>query len=284
MGNRKVIKMIDFIKNADIPQAVYKKIDMEIKDVMGKYILGRKLFPVNVTNEGLSKKAIETIKASGLDAAEIVSDPSELSKTFMDLESTITPTAVVGTRFYIKPTDLTKGFDTMTLKLAGKQVASAEDTLIMNGSTKYGITGLYDLAGNTVATSYDFGTAGNAVDAVVDAKGQALADGIDEANWHLILPQTQFDQLYHNYIDNRREIEDVQKLLGTGKIKMSKDLTPGTGLMVPVSGSAYFDIYVPQDVVTILAKDDIGGINGYVFEQLTPRAWQTNALIKLTGI
>ena len=171
---------------------------------------------------------------------------------------------------------------------AAYRVAYAENELALIGWAKdgstYDIDGLYEAAGNTYGGS-DFGTAGNALDAVAGGMGVLLADNIAPP-YNLVLHPTQYSELAASVLSNGdREITHVKEMLGGGDIFTTPYITAGTGMMLAMPEARFFELIVAQDLtVETETLPKTKNIFGRVFEAVAPVVYDSNAISTLTGI
>jgi len=196
--------------------------------------------------------------------------------------------------------------DTTTARVAAEQVAILEDTMIIQGGSlddgsTYKFPGLYQGAGNSYSTASDFGTAGNAIDAVKGAVQMLLDDAIYPP-YNMVINQEQYAEILgpRSTTSDKTELAIVKDILrggdgdgragelGTGaggNIFVSDVITAGTGLVAAAPNGTYADLAIAQDVVTefeVIQKT--GNTFGRVFEAMVPRILKSNAFCKLTSI
>lgn len=196
--------------------------------------------------------------------------------------------------------------DTTTARVAAEQVAILEDTMIiqggsLDGGSTYKFPGLYQGAGNSYSTASDFGTAGNAIDAVKGAVQMLLDDAIYPP-YNMVINQEQYAEILgpRSTTSDKTELAIVKDILrggdgdgragelGTGAggyIFVSDVITAGTGLVAAAPNGTYADLAVSQDVVTEFETiQKTGNTFGRVFEAMVPRILKSNAFCKLTSI
>ncbi len=179
--------------------------------------------------------------------------------------------------------------DSTTIDAAIYQVCLKEDDLIVMGKTddsgtSYTINGLYKGAGNTEATSKDFGT-----EAYVYAK-LALAEAVLQTDsiyppYNLVLANTQYNELLALATGGIRTIKSVVEERIGGKVFRAPDLTVDTGMLIATAEQDFFDLVIGVDMTHrewLLPKSD--DVFGVVYECAVPRIKDSNAICTLTAI
>lgn len=197
----------------------------------------------------------------------------------------------------------TEGIDlpVENMKSALTVIGVKETQLLTNGYTPDGsttrINGLYGGAGNSYDTSKDFGTSGNAKDAVSGALDMIYASKVDGVNFNLILNSAQYRQLSTSMMSytNVQEIDLVTKLLNendgpsVGKIYKSPYITAGTGLLSPADPDGEFiELLVGQPITNDVGRDSkepmTSPMYGKTFEKIAAHLIHPEAVCKLTAI
>jgi hypothetical protein len=191
---------------------------------------------------------------------------------------------------------------TKTMESALRVIGNKERNLLLQSwkpdGTNARINGLYASAGNSYSTSKDFGTNGNAADAVAGALDLMRADNVNGVNFNLTLNSTQFSELSNSKdAGGNREWDEVMKLLnmdgGSGKppgtIRWSNEITAGTGLISPVDPNGkYIELVVGQNTRNVIGFIseimDISPMIGTTYEILAPRVTHDVAICTLTTI
>ncbi len=194
-----------------------------------------------------------------------------------------------------------KPIDPAVAKSAAQVVNVKLDSLVLdgwkpNGST-YEINGFYQGAGNDYSTSKDFGTYGNASDAVAGAMALIDADSCTAEAYNLILHPTQFNELKKSRSTNGvREMPEVVEMLngdkptGPGRVFNSNTITAGTGLLIPVDvARTYHELVIPVEMRNYLGYDSkVGPDNspgyGRTYMVAYPHIKLANGLSKLSSI
>ena len=142
---------------------------------------------------------------------------------------------------------------------AAYKAAKVENAAIMmgvsNDGTNYDLNGLYQGAGNDYSVSKDFGTYGNATDALAGVYELMDDDGIpvDSLSFNWVLATTQRRQLMASRSANGiKEMPDILDMLNGGQIFGTNTLTAGTGFVSPTEnvGEPYVDFYMTSDFRT----------------------------------
>lgn len=190
--------------------------------------------------------------------------------------------------------------DTQGAMLAAQEVVQIEEATIFVGKDFDGdgsytaaqgdVVGFYTGAGNDYSTSKDFGTFGNALDAVAGAKALCAADHCYATKWNLFLNPIQYAELESSFdVTGGFEWDVVMKRLGGGGIFQTEAITVDKGLLMPDDPTkTFFDIVVPIDMYTQVGPfgpfPDDAPIYGRVKEALVPRIKQSVAIAKLSAI
>ncbi|MCS3924411.1 encapsulin [Methanosalsum natronophilum] len=194
---------------------------------------------------------------------------------------------------------LTKGLDVdaSAAIFAAYKAAKAEDEAIIMGVTRDGTNytheGLYQGADNDYNTSKDFGTFGNATDALSGA--YALLDNsdipTDSLSFNLVIAPTQYRELRASRSTSGiREYSDVVDMLNGGDVLVSNVLSAGTGFIAPTEavGEPYVDFYLTKDFATEHGTEsehpDTGNLYGRVYSAGILRIKQPTAICKLSDI
>lgn len=180
---------------------------------------------------------------------------------------------------------------------AAYKAAKAENAAIMmgvsNDGTNYDLNGLYQGAGNDYSVSKDFGSYGNATDALAGVYELMDDDGIpvDSLSFNWVLATTQRRQLMASRSANGiKEMPDILDMLNGGQIFGTNTLTAGTGFVSPTEnvGEPYVDFYMTSDFRTEHGVDskhpDTGDLNGRVYSAGILRIKQNVAICKTSAI
>jgi len=198
--------------------------------------------------------------------------------------------------FQNKGTDLkTKGLESAVQVIANKENTTLIQSWKPDG-TNAKLSGLYASAGNTDSTSRDFGTYGNATDAVAAIIAAIHGDDVEGVNFNLTLNLTQFAELQASKAYGDYEWDHVLKLLNCepgqpeGQIMWSGDITAGTGMVSPVDPTGtYIDLIVGQPPKTVVGYDsklteELSPKYGTSFEVIGPLVYHADSIGTMTAI
>ena len=190
---------------------------------------------------------------------------------------------------------------TVGMEAAVKKLGKADNQMLIrswspNGSTGQ-IDGLYSKAGNTLLTSYSFGTPKNPTAAVSDGVTMALEDDITGVNWNLVVGNAAFGQARKSRLtaSDVKEWPDIIDALNPtqgqpqGTIIMSKNIPVNKGLLVPVDPAGlYISLLEGMAPQTVLGtKSELGRISpviGTTLELVGPWIKEPNSLVVLNDI
>jgi hypothetical protein len=197
----------------------------------------------------------------------------------------------------------TEGVDlpTENMNSALRVIGDKENTLLMTSykpdNSNVRVNGLYTAAGNSFTTSKDFGTAGNAIDAVAGGLDLIYADKVNGVNFNLVLASDQYRELSTSRASTNlsREWDDVVELINQeggpvpGRIIRSPYMTAGTGLLVPADPDGqYIELLVGQNITNEVGRDSrepmTSPLYGKTYEKIAPRIIHANAICTLTQI
>ena len=293
-------------------ESVYERLatyyDGEIIEPLRQTTIARKIMSVDPKVKGDDKYFVDIMSITGMNAGVIEYRlPDDVNRDMISTSTEKVQLPFIAKGFQVPKQDIAVfaegGIDieAANAKAAAWEVQKLEEAYLLQGwkpdGTNYEVKGLYQAAGNTCATSYDFGTYGNATDAVCDGIQLIEDDNIRGTNFNLLLNSVQKNQLKKskNSTTDAREWKDVMELLNenggaTGQILTSEHIAAGTGLLVPVDPARnYFDIKEPQPIKTVLGYDsklteELSPVYGTIFELLLPNVKRPEALCTLTGI
>lgn len=174
--------------------------------------------------------------------------------------------------------------DVAAAKSASYRVSLLEDTLVLKGSG--GIDGLYDSAGNDYSTSKDWTTATNIMASIAGAIALLQADKIFPP-YNLVVNDAQYNELFE-FVGTTSEYyyTKVQQRIG-GQIFQTPVLTAGTGMLLAHPDAGFFDLPYGVDIHAEeeeLPLDQFKDLYGAVWEAITPRIREANAVCKLSTI
>lgn len=292
---------------ATAQETIARMMDDQMVSPMRRRLVGRKLFAkVRTFPEGTFN--VDRVNIAEMGDATINYQMPDESSDVDNIDPSITneKLAVISKRYKIPyamvQSYLSKGIaiDNAAMLSAAYVCAAKENDLLIqgwkpNGST-YEINGLYNAAGNDYSTTKDFGTFGNATDAVAGAMALLLADGVEGVNFNLVLNPVQATELDASRSANGvPEKPDVLRQLNPvadsppGSILYSSAMTAGKGMMVPVDpDGGMIDLVVGMDFQNIPGTDSkMGSISPYymtVVGVVLPRIKQANSISKLSDI
>jgi uncharacterized linocin/CFP29 family protein len=168
------------------------------------------------------------------------------------------------------------------------QVGLLEDMLLMIGSTTEGviISGLYNAAGNSNATNYDWATPADIITSINASMALMAADHINRP-YNLLIPPEQ-DGYLAVLIGSGPSTyyEWVQKRIG-GQIFVSEGMTTGTGLLSKANPVGLFEYVVAEDLTVKTEQENLRageGLFGKVYVRGLPVIYNSNALCKMTDL
>lgn len=181
--------------------------------------------------------------------------------------------------------------NTSTAESAAYKVSLLEDTTLILGysadGTNYDINGLYNAAGNSEATSLDWGTAANIVTSINNTIALLLADNI--------MPPYNLTVHPDQYVQSRVLIANtavsylqwITESLQGGSVYVTPSITAGTGLMSKANPDGMFEYVMAEDLTTeteILSKKQGENLFGRVYVRGLPVVYDANAVSKMTTI
>ena len=194
-----------------------------------------------------------------------------------------------------------KDLPTVGMEAAVKKIGKADNQMLIqswapNGATAK-INGLFAAAGNTLLTSYSFGTPKNPTAAVSDGVTMALEDDITGVNWNLVVGNAAFGQARKSRLtaSDVKEWPDIIDALNPtpnqphGTIIMSKNIADNKGLLVPVDPSGLYisllEGMAPQNVIGTDSKlGRLSPVYGTTLELVGPWIKEPNSLVVLNAI
>lgn len=171
---------------------------------------------------------------------------------------------------------------------AAYQVGLLEDTMLIKGTTTEGtvINGLYNGAGNSLATNYDWATPADIITATNAAIALMEADHI-YGPYNLTVPSEQMGYMQVLVNDGPSTYYDwVQKRIG-GFIQQSEVLTAGTALLTKANPVSLFEYVIAREVN---AETELQGVRkgnsmfGRVFVKGAPVIYNSNAICSITDL
>ena len=280
--------------------------DTEIVAPLRQKTMARKLIAVKPRVKGDGIKAADVLKVVEMGDAQIAYKlPKEMSRDMVRIDKT-----TVNIPLLYKGYEVDRGafevwnekgvaLDAAAAISAAQVIAVQEDTAIIDGwkpqGTDYMMDGLYQSANQSIGTTLDFGTYGNAKKAVAAAMA-ALEVVFVYPAFNLTLHPVQHAELIMS--ESTSGIEEYPRILkmlngnvdgGPGRIFSSPALTAGTGLVSPVDPArVYMELLNPQPIRNVLGEDSrmpgISDITGTSYEALYVNVKQTDALCRLAVI
>lgn len=268
----------------------YKYIDEAVQWPPRQILIGRRVARTfGPLGEG--KLTVEWNKISEVGAAQMFrSQKVTLNEDIIDntVGSLDVPALARGFRIPRRSLEASRTYgtplDVATAKSASYQVSILEDTLVLKGSG--GIDGLYDSAGNDYSTTKHWSTATNIMASINGAIALLKADKIFPP-YNLVVNDARFDELFE-FITNTSEFyfDAVQRRIG-GQIFQTPVLDSATGMLLATPDAGFFDLPLGVDVhaeVEELPLDQFKDLYGVVWEAITPRIREANAICKLSDI
>jgi uncharacterized linocin/CFP29 family protein len=286
-----------------------RKIDQEMIEPLRQQLVGRQLAYVNPFLKGDDVFEVEHHRIGELSAATVsysLPRPDAARDSITTTRETL-KVPVLDKAFEIQRADFDiwqasegkKPLDTTVAISAAQVVGEKEDNLIINGwkpdGTNTKITGLFDGAGNSFTTSKDFGTYGNATDAVAGAFALVEDDSAAADAYNLVLNPVQRNELRASRSANGiREEPEILEMLNpkggtTGRIISTKARAAGTGILSPVDPARRFiELVIPRDYRTTLGMDskdeETSPIYGRVYCMTILKIKQAAGICSLTQI
>ena len=174
--------------------------------------------------------------------------------------------------------------DVGSAKSASYKVALLEDTLVLKSSG--GINGFYDSAGQTTAAPGTWATAANILTTVNDAVNKLMGVNIF-APYNIVLNPTDYNRLFALVANTSTFYYDVVKQRIGGEIFQSPALPAGSGMILATADQGWFDLPLGVDIhaeVEELPLDQFKDFYGVVWETVTPRIREANAICTMTGL
>lgn len=244
-----------------------KYLDREIIPVLQGESVLRKLIPLNtkLSGRGLGMTAIDNFNYVATGGAstdymihESQSDTMDVTKSTLRIpiqQQEITIDAITWKSLVANGTKI----DADAAQEMASNIVTEQDVNGIMGWKPDGsaveIEGLYSIAGNTYGGA-SFGTFGNAVKAVANAKKALKASKIMSTAYNLTLHGTQYAEL--DASQSTTGVEEYKQVLrilnngdltGPGQILETDDLAAGTGMVTPIASQVnkrYFDLIEAQ--------------------------------------
>jgi uncharacterized linocin/CFP29 family protein len=262
-------RLANVLTNSMLSTEEWRELETEVKIAAREQMIGRMLFGRDKTNPlGLGIERYDFDKLSELGEAvssygfqETARDIPHKTRATVNLlvhqldwfinRRTLEATIASGQRM-----------DLATMKGAAYRVAQKENVCLINGltqdGTNYDESGLYQGAGNSEATSLDYGTVANIVTSINNASSLLKNDNIPEP-YQLVLNPTQegqtralisgSDKSYYQWIVERIGISGTP-----GQIFSSPSMTAGTGILMATPGKDWFKHIIGWDLDTWICE------------------------------
>jgi uncharacterized linocin/CFP29 family protein len=256
---------------------------------------GRKLMPIRKIDSGAQVFGYDVLTELA-NAAIDEGWPGRETLDIANLTRTTVGIPTVHKEFEINKLDLAASrmsgtpLNTTTAESAGYKVALEEDTLLILGysadGTNYDINGLYNAAGNSEATSLDWGTAANIITSVNNTMALLLADNITPP-YNLVIHPDQYVQTLVNIANTAVQYKTWIKENIGGEIFVTATMTAGTGMMTKANPVGMFEFAVAEDLTVeteILSKKQGESLFGRVYVRGLPVVYDANAVSKMTTI
>jgi uncharacterized linocin/CFP29 family protein len=278
-------------------------IEKEWQTPLRSTLVARKLAAKNPNVVGRGVQAVEMTTLSNMSVANIqygIPSPDVNADELQETVSTV-QVPVLYKQFRISRFKIDaylregRAFDTAVAQEAVYQVALLEDDYLINGWKQDGsdlkVNGFYNAAGNDYSTAKDFGTFGNAKDAVIGAKLLIELDNALSQSYNLVLNPAQYAELAAQYSATAGwEMDIVKRLLGPqGDVISTPRMADGKGLLMPVDPARKYVEYInPVDFTLIIGEDSRlpgwADYQGTVIDLIYPNVKIPNGLCKLSNI
>ena len=255
--------------------------------------IGRKLLPIRYIDPATQTFGYDVL--TEMSAARIDSKyPGRETLDIVNLSRTPVNIPTLHKEFEIPKADLDSSritglpLNTTYSDAATYQVGLLEDQMLMVGTTTQGviINGLYNGAGNSDSTNYDWATPTDIITSINAAMALMAADHVYRP-YNLLIPPEQDGYLAVLVNDGPSTYYDwVKKRIG-GEIFVSEGMTTGTGLLSKANPVGLFEYIVPEDLTVKTEQENLRageGLFGKVYVRGLPVIYNSNALCKLTDL
>lgn len=285
---------------------IAKSFDKELVTPLHQRMVGRKLIAKNqeYSNKGIGLESVDVWSLAEMSDASIsMGLPTGYGDT-ADVTATTLKLPILSEPFKL-PRRMVESYKQQGIGISAAQAIEAaykvqvqEEALIINGwapdGATYVIEGFNQVAGNSEASSEDFGTYGNAIAKTALVLAELDNDSV-YAECNMVLNPTQANQLNGSYSSTgASEYQIVLEMLnrgnknGAGQIFSTPTQTVATGFVSAVANKTYADLVVPQDYKTQLNEDSklgkLSPIYGMVYASLAPRFHKDVAICTMTNI
>ena len=255
--------------------------------------IGRKLLPIRYIDPATQTFGYDVL--TEMSAARIDSKyPGRETLDIVNLSRTPVNIPTLHKEFEIPKADLDSSritglpLNTTYSDAATYQVGLLEDQMLMVGTTTQGviINGLYNGAGNSDATNYDWATPTDIITSINAAMALMATDHVYRP-YNLLIPPEQDGYLAVLVNDGPSTYYDwVKKRIG-GDIFVSEGMTTGTGLLSKANPVGLFEYIVAEDLNVKTEQENLRageGLFGKVYVRGLPVIYNSNALCKLTDL
>lgn len=269
----------------------------QVKEATRRVFQGRKLFGSSIRkiDSGAQTYGYDTL-THGSAAAFDYTYPGRQSVDAINLSRTTVAIPNIHKEFRISKLDLASSrmsgtpLNTTQAESAAFKVAYAEDSMLIDGwsqdGTTYEISGLYQSAGNSEASSLDWTTAANIATSIQAAMALLIADNI-QLPYNLILNPTQYADTLENIANTAVSYRQwIEQLIG-GSIYVTPAISAGTGIMMAANPNGAFEYVVAEDITTVTETESVKegeGLFGRVYVRGLPVVYDSNAICKMTTI
>lgn len=223
--------------------------------------------------------------------------PGRESQDIVNLARTTVGIPVLHKEFEINKLDLAASnqtgtpLNTSTAESSAYKVALLEDSLLILGyaadGSNYDINGLYNAAGNSEATSLDWGTAANIVTSINNTIALLLADNIMPP-YNLTIHPDQYVQARVLIANTAVSyLQWITESLQGGSVFVTPAMTASDGMMTKANPDGFFEYVMAEDLTTeteILSKQLGNNLFGRVYLRGLPVVYDSNAICKMTTI
>jgi len=288
----------NYREDSPVTSEQYKQIEKAIHRAAMTNMVARNLAPISGPF-GLAKQSLTYNSLTEMGAAGISMSFITAGEGAVDIAPTTLPIPIIQKPFRISYRDWLSSrtygtpLDTLNVASATYQVMKLEEDVLIDGhaadGSNYDVSGFYQRGNNAEATSKDFGTSTNGIAKAALAMALLRTDNIYPP-YNMVLHSTQMNELWSTVLSGTAvfEYEAISKQLGgNDRIYETNSLTAATGMLMSDGDRGFFDIIMGVDLGAELEAQGLANnkdILGIVYEALTPRVKETNAICQLTNI
>ena len=252
-------------------------------------LVGRRALPVWDVGAAAQEVGYDK-EVAEMPMAEIIAKAGSFPRNIISEARVTKPVVKIGQGFDIPREDILTSrrlgtpLNTRMATAAGRSIARKEDNLLFNGDSDWGIQGMLDAAGNTVAATAMWSDATNA-DPYKDINAALTA--LEENGYEgriLFIHPTNFGEARGMYIPNTATtyLEQLQELVPT--ILKSDTIPEGTALLCDV-GEDIAQLAVAENLSFENRYDSDRQVYAYnAWERIIPLIYRPEAFCKITGI